>query len=89
MKRFHDVRHITNIFFKDLVRIHCFPIDIVSDRDSKFMSHFLKTLWKKLGTDLYLGSSCHVQIHGLTEVVNGSLENFLRFLTKEYWSNMG
>lgn len=83
-KTTHDACDIANLFFIEVVRIHGLPLNIVSDRDTKFMSHFWKTLWHKFDTNLSFGSSYHPQIDGQTKVVNISLENFLRCLTKEY-----
>lgn len=48
------------------------------------MSHFWKTLWKNLGTKLSFRSIYHPQMDGQIKVVNKSLGNLLRCLTKEY-----
>lgn len=83
-KTTHDASHIAYLFFKEVVRIHGLPTSIVSDRDVKFLGHFWKTLWKRLGTNLSFGSAYHPQNDGQTKVVNRFLGNMLRCLTKEY-----
>ena len=55
----------------------------MSDKDTKFVGHFWRTLWKKLGTNLSFSSAYHSQTDGQAEVVNESLGNILRSLVYE------
>jgi len=56
----NDVVHIADLFFKKIVRLHGVLKSIVSDHDTKFLSHFWKTLWRKLGTKLLFSMTCHL-----------------------------
>jgi hypothetical protein len=59
-----DATHVANMFFKEVVRLHGLPRSIVSDRDTKFVGHFWRTLWKKLGIDFSFISTYHPQTDG-------------------------
>jgi hypothetical protein len=58
--------------------LHDISNTIVSDRDAKFLSHFWRSLWNKLGTKLLFSTTCHPQTDGQTKVVNRTLSTMLR-----------
>ena len=76
----NDASHVAKLFFREVVNLHGFPSTIVSNRDVKFVSYFLKTFWKLLGTTLKFSFAFHPQINGQIEVVNHSLGDMLRCL---------
>ena len=68
-----DASYVASFYFKEIVRLQGVP-----KLSLQFVSHFRRTLWRKLGTTLRFNSSYHPQIDGQNEVVNRSLENLLR-----------
>jgi hypothetical protein len=66
------------------VRFHVLPRSIVSDRDTKFIGHFWRMLWRKLGTNLAFSLAYHPKTDGKIEVVNRSLGDLLRSLVTEH-----
>ncbi|KAJ0836439.1 putative nucleotidyltransferase, Ribonuclease H [Helianthus annuus] len=70
-------------FVSQVVRLHGIPSTIVTDRDKVFISSFWQTLFKLQGTILCMSSSYHPQSDGQTEVVNRTLEQYLRCFVGE------
>ena len=79
-KKTTDAINVAQLFFGNIYLLHGLPSSIVSDRDTRFLSHFWRSLWKMTGTHLKFSSAYHPQMDGQTEVVNHSLGNLLRCL---------
>jgi hypothetical protein len=69
---------ITQIFMKEVFRLHGMPKEIVSDRDTKFTSNFWKSLMVGLETKLLFSTAYHPQTDGQIERLNQILEDMLR-----------
>ena len=69
---------LTSLYVKEIVRLHGVPISIVSDRDTRFTSKFLKSLQNALGTQLNFSIAFHPQTDGQSERVIQILEDMLR-----------
>ena len=69
---------VAKAFVNNVVCLHAIPTSIISDRDKVFISLFWRTLFQLQGTKLCMSSSYHPQSDGQTEVVNRTLEQYLR-----------
>ena len=53
---------ISQIFIKEIVRLHGIPTWVINNRDAKFTSRFWTTMFQPLGTLLNLSSAYHLKI---------------------------
>ena len=79
-KKTTDAVQVTTLFFRKIYKLHGLPLSIISDRDSRFLSHFWRSLWRLLRTSLDMSSAYHPQTDGQTEVINRALGDLLRCL---------
>ncbi|PRQ56667.1 putative nucleotidyltransferase, Ribonuclease H [Rosa chinensis] len=87
----YTAAQIAETFMKEVFRLHGMPKTIVSDRDPIFLSHFWKAFYKLQGTQLCHSSAYHPQSDGQTEVVNRSVEHYLRCFVADKptsWNNL-
>ncbi|KAD4384647.1 hypothetical protein E3N88_24815 [Mikania micrantha] len=78
---------LTRIYLKEVVTRHGVPISIISDRDSRFTTHFWKSLHKALGTRLEMSTAYHPQTDGQSERTIQTLEDMLRASVIDFGSS--
>ncbi|GKA02612.1 putative reverse transcriptase domain-containing protein [Tanacetum coccineum] len=78
MKETDTIEKLTRQYLKEVVSRHGVPVLIISDRDSKFTSHFLKSLNEALGTQLDMSTAYCPQIDGQSKRTIQTLKYMLR-----------
>ena len=73
-----DSEITAELFFANVVRHNGAPLELVSDRDSKFTANFWRALWRRMGTSLRLSSARSQSTDGQTERAIAVVEEILR-----------
>ncbi|GLT29333.1 hypothetical protein SLA2020_042070 [Shorea laevis] len=73
-----SIEKLANMYMNEVVKLHGVPVSIVSDRDTRFLSHFWTSLQQALGTQLNFSTAFHPQTDGQSERTIQILEDMLR-----------
>ncbi|GJR11141.1 putative reverse transcriptase domain-containing protein [Tanacetum coccineum] len=84
MKETDSMAKLTRQYLKEVVSRHGVPVSIISDRDSKFASHFCRSLNRALGTQLDMSTAYHPQTNGQSERTIQTLEDMLRACVMDF-----
>ena len=72
---------VARLFFDTVVRHYGLPAVIISDRDTRFTSHFWRALFKLAGTQLAMSTANHPQTDGQSErairVIKEALKQYI------------
>ncbi|GJW95339.1 putative reverse transcriptase domain-containing protein [Tanacetum coccineum] len=78
MREDDSLENLTRQYLKEIVSRHGVPISIISDRDGRFTSHFWRSLYKALGTQLHMSTAYHPQTDGQSERTIQTLKDIIK-----------
>ncbi|GKB94504.1 putative reverse transcriptase domain-containing protein [Tanacetum coccineum] len=84
MKETDSMEKLMRQYLKEVVSRHGVPVSIISDQDSKFTSHFWKSLNDALVTQLDMSTAYHPQTDGQSERTIQTLEYMLRACVMDF-----
>jgi hypothetical protein len=79
-----SVPKFTELYIREIVRLHGIPTSIVSDRDPRFTSRFWTCLHEAMDTKLNISTTYHPQTDGQSERTIQTLEDMLRLCVLEF-----
>ena len=75
---------LAELVVNEIVSYHRQPVSFTSDRDTRFVSKFWKTLHESMGTKLHFRTAYHPQIDGQLERTIQILEDMLHAYVLEF-----
>ncbi|KAM0017120.1 putative nucleotidyltransferase, Ribonuclease H [Helianthus debilis subsp. tardiflorus] len=87
MKETFSMDQLAKLYVNEIVSLHGIPLSIVSDRDSRFTSHFWSSFQKAMGTKLNLSTAYHPQTDGQSERTIQTMEDMLRACVIDFGGN--
>ena len=87
IKETYSVAQLAQIYVDEIVCRHGIPLNIISDRDGRFVSRFWESLQSALGTQLNLSTAYHPQTDGQSERTIQTLEDMLRSCVLDFGGN--
>ena len=80
----YSLDKLTEMYIKEIVRLHEIPISIISDRDPRFTLRFWGKLQEAMGTRLNFSTAFNPQTDGQSERVIQILEDMLKSCAIDY-----
>ena len=74
---------VVDLLVSQVFRHHGLPTELVTDRDMRFTLAFFRQLMEKWEVKQKMSTSFHPQTDGQTEVMNRTLEDYLRAFTRD------
>ncbi|KAJ0589137.1 putative nucleotidyltransferase, Ribonuclease H [Helianthus annuus] len=87
IKETFSMEQLAKLYVNEIVSLHGIPLSIVSDRDSRFTSHFWSSFQKAMGTRLNLSTTYHPQTDGQSERTIQTMEDMLRACVIDFGGN--
>ncbi|GKD39562.1 putative reverse transcriptase domain-containing protein [Tanacetum coccineum] len=84
MKETDSMEKLMRQYLKEVVSRHRVHVSIISDQDSKFTSHFWRSLNEALGTQLDMSTDYHPQTDGQSERTIQTLKDMLRACVMDF-----
>ena len=73
-----SAEQLADVIYRHITSVHAWPMEWITDRDTKFASKFWQALMTRLGVKSKLSTAYHPQTDGQTERLNQIVEQYLR-----------